>query len=74
MKKTNILLTAIFFLLVVSSCKKDFEEINKNPNGFTSASDGSLFNAVISSMKSGWNEQWYVNNSVLYMETQQESL
>ena len=74
MKKTNILLTAIFFLLVVSSCKKDFEEINKNPNGFTSASDGSLFNAVISSMKSGWNEQLYVNNSVLYKETQQASL
>ncbi|MBK7429404.1 MAG: SusD/RagB family nutrient-binding outer membrane lipoprotein [Bacteroidetes bacterium] len=74
MKKINIFLTCITCLLVLSSCEKDFEEINKNPNGFTSASDGSLFNAVISSMKSGWNEQLYVNNSVLYKETQQASL
>ena len=66
-----IILTGIIFF---SSCKKDFEEINKNPNGFTTASDGALFNGVLSSMKSGWNEQLYVNNSVLYKETQQASL
>ena len=74
MKKINILLAIITCSICITSCKKDFDEINKNPNGFTSASDGSLFNAVISSMKSGWNEQLYVNNSVLYKETQQASL
>lgn len=74
MKKTLTLLTLAVCLIFISACKKDFEEINKNPNGFTSASDGSLFNAVISSIKSGWNEQLYVNNSVLLKETQQASL
>ena len=59
-----------FILLLAPSCKKGFEEINKNPNGFTTASDGALFNAVISSLQSGWNEQLYVNISVLYKETQ----
>lgn len=66
----SILLSILFF----SSCKKDFEVINKNPNGFTTASDGALFNAVISSMRSGWNEQLYVNVSVLYKETQLAAL
>jgi hypothetical protein len=74
MKLTNKTLALIFCVTILASCKKDFEEINKNPNGFTSASDGSLFNAVISTLKSGWNEQLYVNNSVLYKETQQASL
>jgi hypothetical protein len=57
-----------------ASCKKDFEEINKDPNGFTTASDGSLFNAIVSSLRPGWNEQLYVNNEVLYSETQLASL
>lgn len=74
MKLTNKTLALILCMSILASCKKDFEEINKNPNGFTSASDGSLFNAVISTLKSGWNEQLYVNNSVLYKETQQASL
>lgn len=74
MKLTNKILALILSMTVLASCKKDFEEINKDPNGFTSASDGSLFNAVISTLKSGWNEQLYVNNSVLYKETQQASL
>lgn len=63
----------IFFLLT-SSCKKDFDTINKDPNGFTSASDGSLFNGAISSLQPGWNEQLYVNVSVLYKETQLTAL
>ena len=73
-KNAFLLLVTGMFILILTSCKKDFEEINKNPNGFTSASDGSLFNAAVSSLKSGWNEQLYVNNSVLYKETQQASL
>ena len=61
-------------LMLGASCKKDFEEINRNPNGFTTASDGALFNAMVSSLQPGWNEQLYVNNEVLYKETQQASL
>jgi hypothetical protein len=73
--KKNLFLFLIFFSLLFSiSCKKDFEDLNKNPNGFTSASDGSLFNAALKSLSSGWNEQLYVNISVLYKETQQSAL
>src|SRR6185436_10147229 len=64
----------IFVGILFSSCKKDFEKINKNPNGFTTASDGALFNDIISSLQSGWNEQLYVNISVLYKENQQFAL
>ena len=64
----------ILLIFVTSSCRKDFEEINKDPNGFNTASDGALFNAVISSLQSGWNEQLYVNISVLYKETQLTAL
>ncbi len=71
MKLNYTLLSTLLLIVFVSGCKKDFDEINKNPNGFTSASDGSLFNTTLSSLKSGWNEQLYVNNSVLYKETQQ---
>ena len=64
----------IFILLLAVSCKKDFEEINKDPNGFTTASDGSLFNATLSSLKLGYNEQLYLNVSTLYKEVQQAAL
>lgn len=74
MKKYTSYYLLVLFLLVGVSCKKGFEEMNKNPNGFTSASDGSLFNAAIKSLQSGWAEQLYVNNEVLYKETQQASL
>lgn len=69
---------ALFFLLsgilLAGSCRKDFEEINKNPNGFTTASDGSLFNAIIASLNPGFNERLYVNVSALTRETQQAAL
>lgn len=74
MRKTVQLLVSILFLFGLLSCRKDFEELNKNPNGFTTASDGSLLNAVISTLRSGWNEQLYVNNSVLLKETQLAAL
>ena len=41
----------VILLVFAAGCKKDFEEINKNPNAFTEASDGSLFNATLSSLK-----------------------
>jgi hypothetical protein len=63
----------IIFLMMVS-CKKDFTEINSNPNNFTTASDGALFNEVISTLQLGWNEQFYINNEILYKQTQQAAL
>jgi hypothetical protein len=70
MGKSKLLLLAFCTYITTISCRKDFDELNKNPNGFTTASDGSLFNSVIASLRSGWNEQLYVNNSVLLKETQ----
>lgn len=68
----------IFLLLsiamIFSSCRKDFEEIDTNPQGFTTASDGSLFNGVIQSLMLTWNEQFYINNEILYAQTQQAAL
>ena len=64
----------LFLLLSLVSCKKDFEEINTDPSSFTTASDGSLFNEVISSLQLGWNEQFYINNEILYKQTQQAAL
>ena len=48
----------LILLLIFVSCTKDFTEINTNPNNFTTASDGALFNDVISSLELGWNEQF----------------
>ncbi len=64
------------FILIFSlvSCRKDFVEINTDPSSFTTASDGSLFNEVISSLGLGGNEQFYVNNEILYKQTQQAAL
>jgi hypothetical protein len=70
MKKLFTLVLTASVCAMLFSCEKDFDETNKNPNGFTTASDGSLFNAAIASLKFGWNEQLYVNVSVLYKETQ----
>lgn len=68
----------IFLLIVITatllSCRKDFQEIDTNPQGFTTASDGSLFNGVIQSVMPGWNEQFYVNNEILYKQTQLAAL
>lgn len=64
----------LLLLLIFISCKKDFEEINTNPNNFTTASDGALFNEVISSLQLGWNEQFYINNEILYKQTQLAAL
>lgn len=69
----RLLLTLSLSLLLVA-CTKDFEEINTNPHGFTTASDGSLFNNVIKSLQPGWNEQFYINNEILYRQTQHAAL
>jgi len=70
-------LSVIGLLLVIAlsnSCTKDFEEINTNPHGFTTASDGSLFNSVIQSLVLTGNEQFYINNEILYKQSQLAAL
>jgi hypothetical protein len=41
---------------------------------FTTASDGSLLNDAINSLQMGWNEQFYINNEILYKQTQMAAL
>jgi hypothetical protein len=70
-------LLALFFLIstvAFFSCTKDFEEINTDPHGFTTASDGSLFNNIIATLQPGWDEQFYINNEILYKQTQLAAL
>ncbi|MFZ4399549.1 MAG: SusD/RagB family nutrient-binding outer membrane lipoprotein [Bacteroidales bacterium] len=74
MKYKSILILILITVFVNVSCTKDFEEINNNPAAFTTASDGSLFNDVINSLQSGWNEQFYINNEILYKQTQMAAL
>lgn len=62
------------FLFTLVSCTKDFEEINTNPQGFTTASNGSLFNGIIESLVLTGNEQFYINNEILYKQTQLAAL
>lgn len=57
-----------------TSCRKDFDEIDTNPQGFTTAGDGPLFNGIIRSLLPTWNEQFYINNEILYAQTQQAAL
>lgn len=72
----RISLLAFLFIMatVFTACRKDFEEINTDPSSFTTASDGSLFNEVISTLQLGWNEQFYINNEILYKQTQLATL
>lgn len=67
-------LVVLTFLVLMVSCTKDFEEINKNPFKPTQTDIGPLFNNVISSLQLGWNEQFYVHNEVLYKQTQLAAL
>ncbi len=60
----------LLLLMFSFSCKKDFENINKDPEGFTTPSDGAIFNAIINSLRLGADEQFYINYDVLYKETQ----
>lgn len=74
--KPIIFLSTIFIvlLLLFTSCKKNFDEINTNPQGFTTASTGSLFNGIMASLVLTGNEQFYVNNEILYPQTQSAAL
>ncbi|MBK7028596.1 MAG: SusD/RagB family nutrient-binding outer membrane lipoprotein [Bacteroidales bacterium] len=66
-----------FFLIIINllvSCSRDFEDINTNPHGFTTASDGSIFNGIIESLVLSGNEQFYINNEILYKQCQLAAL
>ena len=60
--------------ILPAGCRKDFDEINKNPFYPTQTSMEALFNGILSSMPLGWNEQFYLNNETLYELTQQGAL
>jgi hypothetical protein len=73
----HIMKKIIYILLIFTfftSCDRDFEEINKNPFSPTTTDIGPLFNTVISSLRLGWNEQFYMHNEKLYQVTQQAAL
>ena len=79
MKKTGIYSFIILASMIVScigfsSCEKDFEEINRNPFFPTQTDIGPLFNTVVSSLRLGWSEQFYLYNETLYGVTQQAAL
>jgi hypothetical protein len=71
LKLTGYGLVLVFFFV---ACTKDFDEINTDPHGFTTASDGSLFNAILQSLILSGNEQFYINNEILYKQTQLAAL
>ncbi len=68
--KIYILVLFCVSLLLVVSCKKDLEELNQDPHGFTTASTGSLFNGILESLQLTWDEQFYINNEILYKQSQ----
>lgn len=65
---------SMILILLFISCDKNLEEINVDPTAFTTASDGSLFNGIIESLILSGNEQFYINNEILYKQTQQAAL
>ncbi len=66
----SFMLKVLLIVVMLVSCDDDFVEINTNPHGFTTASDGSLFNSVIKSLQPGWDEQLYIWNEILYKQSQ----
>ncbi|MHC1707291.1 MAG: SusD/RagB family nutrient-binding outer membrane lipoprotein [Bacteroidales bacterium] len=75
MKSFKLIYILIFLLLPVAfSCTDDFEEVNTDPNGFSTASEGSLFNGIVESLILSGNEQFYLCNEILYKQTQQAAL
>jgi len=61
-------------IFLSSSCTKDFEEINTDSQSFTTANTGSLFNGIIQSLVPPGNVDMYINNEILFEQTQQAAL
>ena len=68
------IILALSILFLTGGCRKDFTEINNDPQAFTTASNGSLFNGIVQSLVLTGNEQFYINNEILYKQTQQAAL
>ena len=61
----------LVLLIFVTSCDKDFGDINVNPLEPSDVTDGALFNSIVSSLRLGWNRQLFLNNEILYDVTEQ---
>lgn len=73
--KFNIYLTLILITgLLFVSCKKDFDDINYKQDTYVITNDGTLLNGILNSLKIGKNEYLYINNEILYPQTQLASL
>lgn len=68
--KFTILLTVLLCSILLNSCRKDFEDINTDPDDFVTANSGSLLNGITGSLRSGVNERFYVHIEVLYKQSQ----
>ncbi len=69
--KRLILIICSVLIVTSFSCDKGFEELNTNPLSPSNVSDGSLFNAIVNSLRLGWNRQLFLHNEVLYDVTEQ---
>ena len=67
MKRITLAMT---FVIVLSSCTKDFEEMNQAPFSPTGTTIEALFNGVVKSMQQNMNEQFYLQNEIWYPETE----
>ena len=75
MRKSMIWIASAFLLamataLSVTSCTKDFDEMNQNPFMPTGTTIEALFNGVVKSMQQNMNEQFYLQNEIWYPETE----
>lgn len=70
MKTKTYIIAGLVMTGILVSCTKDFDDLNQNPFQPTQTDIGPLFNSVVSSLRLGWNEQFYVHNEVLYKQTQ----
>lgn len=70
MKKILFPLLLTIIALLPIACDKGFGELNKNPFDSIETDIGPLFNKVTASLVQGWNEQFYINNEVLYRQTE----
>ena len=56
--------------MILFSCTKGFDEMNKNPFSPTGTTIEALFNGIISSMQQNSNEMFYLQNEIWYPETE----
>ena len=63
-------LVIMTFSMMMASCTKGFEDMNKNPLKPTGTDIGPLFNGVISTLTYNGNEMFYLDNEIFYPETE----